>query len=358
MKIRTDSTSTALPQECASKSARGGYIDEVMNATLSRNGVFLVAGFGLLLWTLGMFWPMPKKADLLTPVLGVWPGSETLIVARERGVLPEAWINFVEMSWSSAAMLAYEKRVVDAAVVTLDELLRLKAAGQKPKAILVMGVSKGGDAIMARPPISSLADLRGKRVGVEVRAVGEYLLARGLAEVGMTMKDVIVVPINSAETDDAYEDMALDAIVASEPALARLTDKGARVLFDSSGLGDEITRVLMVREDVLETYRTELQAMVAAHFGTSLTAVADGGPSEELALILRREGVTQEQFRSALALTWMPDKKENLKMLTPGPDSLRPVLERMGAFMMTHGLIKRPVDAGKALDPSFMKEGQ
>ncbi|HYF36119.1 MAG TPA: ABC transporter substrate-binding protein [Prosthecobacter sp.] len=143
--------------------------------------------------------------------MGVWPGMETLTLARESRQLPLQGLNFVELSWTSATMMAFENRVVDGAVVTLDEMLRLQSSGHDITAVLVVGASRGGDAIAARPEIRSLDHLRGKRIGVELRAAGEYLLTRALETVGMTLKDVTIVPINLAEAETAFDERELDA---------------------------------------------------------------------------------------------------------------------------------------------------
>lgn len=358
MKDGNHSIGKAKVAQRASRDRWHPYTYREMKSTPSQVGIFLVAALGLLLWGLGMFWPAPKARDPLTLAVGVWPGSETLILARKEGGLQEPKINFVEMSWSSAAMVAYEKRVVDAAVVTLDELLRLSAAGHHPKAILVVGVSCGADAIMARPEIAKIEDLRGRRVGVEVRALGEYLLCRALVGVGMTLKDVKIVPLNLAETEGAYEEMGLDAVVTSDPWRIRLENKGAHALFDSKVLADEMSRVLMVREDVIDSYPAEFRAVVAAHFHVALKQLANGAMTERMAPILRREGLTTEQFHRVLDLIRTPDRKENMRLLTPGAAGLEPVLARMNEFMLKTALLKSPAKPTDVLDPEFVKGGE
>ena len=158
---------------------------------------------GLLLCAVGLFWPEPESRRSLTVAATIWPGTEGLVTAGDDGSLKGKRINLVEMSWPTAAMGAFRKRVVDGLVVTLDEMLRLEADGAKPRAVLILGVSKGSDAIMTQPGMNSVEELRGRRVGVEMRSSGEYLLTQALAAHGMTLHDIDVVPVNLAETESA-----------------------------------------------------------------------------------------------------------------------------------------------------------
>ena len=310
-----------------------------MTRTRSRIGASLVAGVGLALCALALLWPEVEEQRPFVLAVGVWPGMETLTLARERGVLSEVEVNFVEMSWTSATMMAFENRVVDGAIVTLDEMLHLKAGGHAIKAILVMGASRGGDAILARPEIASLRGLQGKRVGVELRASGEFLLSRALSSVEMKLSDVVTVPLNLAESENAYEQHELDALVTVDPGRMRLIEKGARVLFDSDTTQNPVYRVLVVREDLLKDRETVLRRLVKAHF-QALPIVRSWADSEPgMAAILRRERLSGRQFAEALRHIADYSVEANVELLSSGPRGLEPILKDTAAKMKEQGLL-------------------
>lgn len=325
-----------------------------MSKVGSRFGAISVAASGLLLCALALFWPEPKEHRPFALAVGVWPGMETLTLARERGVLAEQDVNFVELSWTSAMMMAFENRVVDGAVVTLDEMLRLKAGGHNIKAVLVMGASKGGDAILARPAFKTLADLKGKRVGVELRACGEYFLTLALHSVDMTLEDIVIVPLNLAEAENAYEQHELDAVVTMDPGQTRMLEKGAHSLFDSNQVPQTLYRVLVVREDFLKDRTGILNSLVRAHF-KALPALHSGRSEEGMAAVLRREGLTRKQFSTALAKIEEYSQEENFKLLSSGPDGMEPVLKKMASFMKYEGFLDSDEAWQGLLDNSLVK---
>lgn len=325
-----------------------------MSKVGSRFGAISVAVSGLLLCGLALVWPEPKEHRPFALAVGVWPGMETLTLARESGVLAEQDVNFVELSWTSAKMMAFENRVVDGAVVTLDEMLRLKGGGHNIKAVLVMGASKGGDAILAHPAIKTLADLKGKRVGVELRACGEYFLTQALHTVEMTLEDVEIVPLNLAEAENAYEQHELDAVVTMDPGKTRLLEKGALSLFDSTQISQTLFRVLVVREDFLKNRRDILQSLVRAHFN-ALPVLQSDHSEEGMAAVLRRERLTRKQFSTALSKIEEYSQEENFTLLSPGLEGLEPILKKMASFMKYEGFLDSDETWQGLLDNSLVK---
>jgi NitT/TauT family transport system substrate-binding protein len=309
---------------------------------------------GLVLCVTGLFWPRVENRRPLTVAVNIWPGTEGLLTAREHVRTKDERINFVEMSWSTAAMGAFHRRVVDAAILTPDELLRLEE-GARPRAVLILGVSRGADAILARPGFKSIPDIRGKRVGVELRSMAEYLLLHALEANGMTLQDVELVPLNMAETESAYDEGDVDAVVAADPWRVRLKDKGAVVLFDSSDMGLELSRVLVVREDALADYPHEVRSLVEAHLHQASflngMVMADG-----LDAILRREGLTHSQWHQALDAIQFPSAAENLRLMKPGAGSLEECMTRMTTLMQRGGLLPLNTKARALLRPELVEE--
>jgi NitT/TauT family transport system substrate-binding protein len=322
----------------------------------SRMSAFSVAGAGLLLCGLALVWPEPKERAPFSLAVGVWPGMETLTLARESKDLALEGVNFIELSWTSATMMAFENRVVDGAVVTLDEMLRLKFSGHRIKAVLVLGDSRGGDAIVARPEFATLLSLRGKRVGVELRACGEYVLTRALNSVGMTMSDVVVVPLNLAEAESAFEQGELAAVVTMDPWRTRLMEKGARVVFDSQQLSLDLHRVLVVREDLLDNRQKVLAKLVDTHFKSLESLGQNVAGDEGMAAVLRRERLTEEQFFDSLRAIRMFSREENALLLKPGPAGLVPILEEMAGYLKEKGLLEGAERAETLLDARLVKQ--
>ncbi|MGV3662243.1 MAG: hypothetical protein ACO1TE_18805 [Prosthecobacter sp.] len=307
---------------------------------------------GLLLCAAGLLWPTLGKRRQFTVAVNIWPGVEGIFPARQAATFKDTPVSFVEFSWSAAVMGAFQKRVVDAAVVSLDELLRLEAGDAQPQAMLVLGVSKGSDAILARPGIEGVAGLRGRRVGVELHSAGEYLLMNSLRRHRLSLGDIVIVPLNLAETESAYLERDLDAVVTADPWRARLVDKGAVLLDDSSDMGLEMSRVLVVRRGMEQEFHDETRRLIAACLehasGKGASWEADG-----LAAVLRREGLTGAQWKSALSVIHTPGAEENIRLLE---GELAEVLRLMAARMRADGSLARDVEIAPLLNAAFVKE--
>ena len=142
-------------------------------------------------WLPGCQQPLPP----LKVSSHVWVGYELLFLARELNYFHDAQVRLVEVPTNTASMMALSNREVGMAALTLDEFLLARDGGVDVKAILVFDESYGADAVLVKPEIRHLTDLRGKRIGVESTAVGALMLAKLLESAGLTLADVDKVEV-------------------------------------------------------------------------------------------------------------------------------------------------------------------
>ncbi len=107
----------------------------------------------------------------------VWPGAESLYLARDLGYYGNAPIKLVDYPSDSELMRSYRNGDLEAAAITLDETWSLAEADPDIRIVFIQDISNGGDAIVAKPEIKNLQDLKGRRVGVESSAGGAFVLA-------------------------------------------------------------------------------------------------------------------------------------------------------------------------------------
>ncbi|MEZ0273760.1 MAG: ABC transporter substrate-binding protein [Roseimicrobium sp.] len=306
----------------------------------SRLSVVVVALLAAVFAAAGMFWPPVQWRSPLTVAVGTWPGVEPIALADELDYIPES-ITIMEMPWPSATMRAFENGAADVAVLSLDEMLRRAERGHEIRAVLVLDVSNGADGIVARPGVSGVKDLKGCRIGVGLNSVGSYLLAHALDKEGLNLADVQIVPLNVAESTGAFLEQGLDAVVTSEPFRSKVLESGGVEIFNSRQLPGEIVRVLAVRAGVLESRTPALMQLAEGHF-KGLEKLHEGAPQEAIEAIARREVLTIQRLREVLTLLHQPDRAENLRMLTTGPQGLDVTIEKIGRFLALKGIINEP----------------
>jgi NitT/TauT family transport system substrate-binding protein len=126
---------------------------------------------------------------------------------------------------------AIVKGEVDIAASAADAAIANRAGGGK--VFVVAGFAKGGARLVAATdsPVKSVADLKGKKVGVARGGAQELLLLAELAKHGLTWsdkpgKDVQLVYLPFADLNQALLQKQIDAMCQSEPQSSQAINKG------------------------------------------------------------------------------------------------------------------------------------
>lgn len=148
-----------------------------------------------------------------------WPGWVAWEVGVEKGWFEEAGVE-VSFEWFDyvASMDAYAAGQLDAVCMTNGDALVTGATGRRSTMAIINDFSNGNDMIVARPGITSVAELAGKKVGVEVGFVGHLLLLRALEKSGLTEDDIELINVRTNETPMVLASGEVDAIVAWQPS--------------------------------------------------------------------------------------------------------------------------------------------
>ncbi|HEX5751486.1 MAG TPA: ABC transporter substrate-binding protein [Archangium sp.] len=309
----------------------------------------LVRVSGLLLCFLVL---VPACAPVEEPPLRVgtflWPGSEPLFLARDLGYLDDGSIRLVEYSSLGEVNRDFRNGRLDAVNVTLDMALQLLQQGFEPRAVLVLDYSNGADAILARPEVRRMEELRGKRVAVEDLSVSTYLLGQALAQAGLRPSDIEILRIPVDQHEQAYASGEVDAVVTFEPFMSRLLARGAHALFDSSHLPGDIVDLLVVREDVLEKSPKQVRHMLQGWFRA--LRHLDEHPEDAVARMSPRLDTSPAELASMLEMLRHPTREENHALLRPPSSALLGSAHRLQLFMLEHGLLPEPVRPELLLD--------
>ena len=250
-------------------------------------------------------------------------------------------------------MRAVGNRVVDVALLSLDEVVRQIGQGYPLKIVWVSDISRGADSVVARPEIREISQLRGLRVGYEPRTAAALMLRRSLATAGLTLADIEQLPLNPAEAEEIFKELTLDAVAISEPWRHRLAPMGLNVLYDSSRPGAEVIRVLAVHEEALKKNQEGVKLLIQGHMKwmprlASLDA--------ELEPVLRREGLSRKAFQEIVTTLEIPTLEQNRQWLTGKDDRIARAMEAIVEDLATEetGFV-RP-DLTRVLDAELLLE--
>lgn len=283
----------------------------------------------------------------------VWPGYETLYLARSLGYYENTPIKLIDYPSGTEEVRAYRNGEVEAAGISIDQALALATTNPDVRLIVVMDASHGGDAILGKPEIPNLQALKGRPVGVESTALGAFIITRALEQNGMSPQDIKIVSLTVSEHESAYKKGTVDAVVTFGPAYSNLLSEGAKKLFDSSQIPGEILDVLIVRKSVIDSQFEAVRALVSGRF-RALDYLLKNTP-DAARRIAPRTGVTAEQFLESLKGLRQPNLQENQKLLGKTDPSLSTTITRLSKLMVAKKLLNQQIDPVSILDDRIVK---
>jgi taurine transport system substrate-binding protein len=110
--------------------------------------------------------------------------------------------------------------------------------GQDIQLFWILEDIAGAEALIARngSGINTIADLKGKKVGVPFVSTAHYQLLAALKQAGLSAKDVNVLNLRPPEIGAAWERGDLDAAFIWDPVLTKIKGNG-KILADSTAIG-------------------------------------------------------------------------------------------------------------------------
>ncbi|MFM1908561.1 MAG: hypothetical protein RLZZ591_2238 [Pseudomonadota bacterium] len=282
----------------------------------------------------------------------MFPGYESLFLARERGLLNPADIRLIELHSNTDTLRALAADQLEVGCLTLDEALSARADGVDLRVILVMDESAGADVVMSRQALPGLSALRGKRIALEEGAVGGVMLAALLRAADLSAKDVVQVATTLDQTAVLFAKGEVDAVVTTEPWASQIEAAGGLRIFDSASIPGRILDVLAVRAGAVSTYGSELRQLVSAHFRA--WALLASEPKLASQLMAPRLQVEPADVVPAFRGLKLPDVRTNIDMLAPNGSLFRTV-DELQTVMLRDGLLSRRLQRSDLIDGSFLQ---
>ena len=269
-----------------------------------------------------------------------WVGYEPLFLAKAMGWLTDSKVALVHTPGASESVQALRDGRVDGAALTLDEVLRARAQGIPLTIVLVLDVSVGADAVLARPVGSGLHSLRGQRIGYLRGTVSDLVLMSALEQAGFKPTDVRPVNLSPEELEQAWSRQDIDAAVAWEPYVSRLKTMGGNVIFDSRSMPNMIVDVLAFRSDRLNRgNRATVEHLVEAQF-RALRHIEES-PQDASYRMAGRMGIPVDAVAASFRGLLMPDAAANRGLLVGPRATLNTSVVRLRKILGQRALLSK-----------------
>ena len=194
--------------------------------------------------------------------------------------------------------------------------------------------------------ITKVEDLKGKKVAVTRGTDPHVFLLRALDRVGLSEKDIELVPLQHPDGRNALEKGDVDAWAGLDPLMAQIeVDKGARLFFRDPDLNTY--GVLNVREEFALKYPKYVTKVIAAYEKARLWALQN--PEEFKAILAREAKLNDAVAKRVLERTDLSDPVIGEKQKT--------AIAAAGDVLKKSGVIKAEVDiqgvVNNLIDPLY-----
>ena len=273
----------------------------------------------------------------------MWPGYEPISLANSLGWLDQSKVKLVETESFTDSIKLLEEGKIDAAGLTLDEVLRLREKGIGLSVVLVCDVSAGADMLLVRPNIKSLADIKGRRIAVEEGALGSLMLYQVLKAAGLKKEDVKIVSVAVDHQAEAWKRGEIDAAISFEPGSSQVLSLGGKVLFDSRQIPELIFDVIAVRTSVLDSaHEDAIRHLVESHL-KGLHYI-NRNPDDASFRMAPRFKLSPDQVMETFKGLVLPDLQNNIRLLHSDKSTILTSASVVADAMLKAGILHQPPD--------------
>ncbi len=271
-----------------------------------------------------------------------WPGYEYIHLASKKGFFNDEGLHIQLVRFTSLedTRRAFELNKVDGMTATLVELMQAHEYGTDGKIALVTDYSNGGDMIIARKGINTVADLKGKTIAIEPATLSALFISRSLNKFGLSLADVRLEGMNPLDMESALLSGKVDAAHSYTPTALTILQHNEQLqkIFDSSQINKKIIDIVVLNNNLLAENKGIVSAIRRAWDRTK--AYADDNPEEANKIMANVEGISVDEFNKSLALVKVLGASEREALMNV-PEFVESINE-VGQFLHKEGELKKP----------------
>lgn len=307
-------------------------------------------------------WAPAQAEDVIRALAPTWVGFAPALVASDLGYFEEEGltVDFRFEDDRTNVLAAMEAGDIEVDMRTVGEHQGRPRVDATPGTIIgTIDLSEGGDGVLVAGDVGSVADLKDKVVAIEPNIPARLLLQMEMKEAGLSLDDVELREIATADTIAVLADPDVAAVGTYEPflsqAITALPERAPKILVSSRERSDLIVDVITARDDDLaanpEKYRKLLRGIYRAiDFHAK-------DPARFAELAAPHYGLTPEEVTEIIdtSLAYTPYEQAVEFMGGPGaPGKLAATFDAVMALNVEYGAADAPLDAAKEIDPSIV----
>jgi NitT/TauT family transport system substrate-binding protein len=289
-----------------------------------------------------------------------WVGYGPMFLARDKGFFKENGldVDLQIIEDASLYMAAVAAGKLDGNASTLDEIMKYRSPDFCFKAVVALDDSHGGDGVLVQNDVNSLADLKGKAVGMNEGSVSQFWFNILLKREGMTEKDLEITNMTADDAAAAFIAGQIPAAVTWEPHLSLVrTKKQGKVLIDSAATPGLIVDVVDLTCDYIDKNPKDVEAFVKGLY--KAVEFIKTNPDEAYAIMAKGVGgylEKPEDFAEAAKGVRFYDQARNIEFFgAPDKGEAADLIKLGGEIWGSFQKLKMNVDYGALVDTQFLQ---
>jgi NitT/TauT family transport system substrate-binding protein len=296
-----------------------------------------------------------QAAPNATPPLRVeftqsW-GDYTLLVAQEQGYFEKYGVKvepvYYEVSSDIYPDLAAGQ--IDGALIAVGDVINVN----RNTLMKVVAVEDdGGDnAVVVGPEINSIADLRGKTIGMLIGSQYEMTVVEMLQSAGMTLSDVTIVSMNPEDVLAALASGQVQAADTREPYLSNALSSGYKTIYPQEQL-HLFPDLIVFQKSIVDERPEDVRAFLKAWFQAVAYRMQHEGETRDIAARYLGVGPEEVQPDNNLRIFTLDDNKSLFDIKKA--NSIYSTSKITSDYLISSGVMAEKIDLLELLDPAYL----
>jgi NitT/TauT family transport system substrate-binding protein len=317
----------------------------------------VVAAVAIPLVTVGGAGAKPASSDKIKLAFSTWNGYMALVIAAKEGFFANhgADVTYTVIEDPVQRFNAFKAGSLNAIATTVDTFSRTTAKGIASVEVLGLDASVGGDGIVAKKSIRTVAQLKGQKVGVSSGSTSQWLLAYALSKHNLSLGDVTQVDMTSGDAGAAFVAGKIPVAVTWQPWLSRAEKvPSGHVLVDTKVYPTIITDQVAFSPSFVKQHADKVKAFIQGY--VDAMKLIRTNPAKAFADVKAYLGQSPADIKATMSDVPLWSVQQSCKYYgtaaKPGP--IYKIFTLSANFWKTIGEIKTVPDPKKAIDPSFV----
>jgi NitT/TauT family transport system substrate-binding protein len=330
----------------------------VCGALTAALGVFVAAcgsGSGSVKTVSASAIPSKPESGVIRMGIEPWIGYGPWYVAQQKGYFKQLGLNVKIINFNTDAEreAAFASGNTDVTNMPTHTALRFEQQGIAGRMVLLEDESLTADAVIARPPFTTIKSLKGHKVAYEQGTTSDILIHHALAANGMKPSDIQIVPMNASDAGSAAAGGRVQAAVTYEPYISAVLAQhnGFKRIYVAGVDPGLVSDVLVASTNMLNNKPGQVLALMKA-WGMAMDFY-NTHPELAQAIIAKADGATLASLKTSFSGVKLYTIPENATLLD-GAFAHKIAIDVMHAAEGA-GVLSGAVTPSNYIEPQFVQ---